>query len=122
MFSSKQRYLAIWLPHLSTDWFQLQHPYLSQKPFVLSQSDHGRKIVVDVNAKAQAEGIYAGLPVADARALFSELEVMDQKENLVPQLLHKLALWSIRFSPVVSIDGNDGLMLDVSGCSHLWGG
>jgi protein ImuB len=36
--------------------------------------------------------------------------------------LKRLAGWSFRFSPVVGVDLPDGLMLDVTGCSHLWGG
>jgi protein ImuB len=36
--------------------------------------------------------------------------------------LSKLADWCQRFSPVVGIEGSDSLMLDLTGCTHLFGG
>jgi protein ImuB len=38
------------------------------------------------------------------------------------RLLTALAEWCIRYSPVVAVDLPDGLLLDASGCTHLWGG
>jgi protein ImuB len=46
---------------------------------------------------------------------------LDDKPDLPVKLLTRLAVWCIRFTPVVSIDPPDGLILDVSGCCHLWG-
>ena len=42
--------------------------------------------------------------------------------NSLHKLLKGLAEWCIRFTPFVAIDPPDGLILDVTGCSHLWGG
>lgn len=36
--------------------------------------------------------------------------------------LRALAEWATRFSPVVAPDEPDGLLLDVTGCAHLFGG
>src|SRR5262249_51223831 len=33
-----------------------------------------------------------------------------------------IAKWCIRFSPIVSIDLPDGIIIDVTGCPHLWNG
>src|SRR5690606_35767225 len=33
-----------------------------------------------------------------------------------------LGLWCIRYTPVVAVDLPDGLILDISGCAHLWKG
>ncbi len=33
-----------------------------------------------------------------------------------------IAEWCIRYTPAVAIDAPDGLILDVTGCAHLWGG
>lgn len=60
--------------------------------------------------------------LADARAIIPQLEVQDDKLDLIERLLKRLAEWCIRFTPIVAIDPPDGLLLDVSGCSHLWGG
>lgn len=116
-----QQYLSIWFPHLATDWFTLRKPALKTVAFVLSTSSHGRLIVSAASPLASAIGISTGMAIADARALFPSLEVLDDKPTLTAQLLQRIAEWSVRFTPVVAIDPPDGLMLDASGCTHLWG-
>ncbi|RYY31312.1 MAG: DNA polymerase Y family protein [Chitinophagaceae bacterium] len=115
------RFVSIWFRHLKTDWFCRRDPALLQSTLILVGKDHGRMIVTAANLKAQAEGIYPGMAVADARAIFPGLTVLDDVPDLEHKLLKKLAEWCIRYSPVVAIDLPDGLLLDVSGCPHLWG-
>lgn len=117
-----KRYLSIWFRHLATDWFSLSEPGLKKVPFVLRSPSHRRMIITATNAVAESKGISVGMAVADARALIPELEVKDERPDLISKLLHRLAEWSIRFTPVVAVDLPDGLLLDVTGCSHLWGG
>lgn len=118
----RKRFVAIWFRHLATDAFTLRQPQLKEKAFVLSKPDHGRMIITAVNALAKALGIEPGMAVADARAVLPGIEVLDDQPELSSRLLFRIATWCIRFSPVVAIDPPDGLLLDVTGCSHLWGG
>jgi protein ImuB len=117
-----KRYVSIWFRYLSTDWFALRRPELKTSPFVLRAPSHGRMIVTGINAMAETNGVYTGMVLADARAIIPGLEVQDDIPTLPERLLKRLAEWCIRFSPVVSIDLPDGLILDASGCTHLWGG
>jgi protein ImuB len=117
-----QRFVSIWFRHLATDWFSLQKPELKRLPFVLRTPQQGRMVITAVNAQAEANGLHCGMPVADASALLPGLQVVDDIPSLTHKLLHKLAEWCIRFTPIVAVDGPDGLMLDVTGCAHLWGG
>jgi protein ImuB len=117
-----RRYVSIWFRHLNTDWFSLHQPDLKKLPFVLRTLSQGRMVITSANATAEKKGIQTGMVLADARAILPELEVLDDKTNLPEKLLRKLAEWCIRFTPVVAIDPPDGLLLDASGCSHLWGG
>src|SRR5690606_9979074 len=41
---------------------------------------------------------------------------------LMHNLLEALGEWCLRFTPLAGVDTPDGLMLDISGCTHLWGG
>lgn len=116
------RYVSIWFRYLSTDWFSLRQPQLKSLPFVLRTPVHGRMIVTAVNAVAQSKGIHIGMTLADARALHPELEIHDDKPELIDKLLARIAQWCIRFTPIVATDPPDGLLLDVTGCTHLWGG
>jgi protein ImuB len=117
-----RRYLTIWFRHLTTDWFSNRRPALRTTPFVLAAPDHGRMVITAANALAEAQGIVPGLAVADARAILPSLQVLDDKPGLPEKLLTALAEWCIRYTPLTATDVPDGLILDVTGCTHLWGG
>jgi protein ImuB len=118
----QQRFVSIWFRQLPTDWYSLRQPQLKSLPLILRTKDHGRMIVSAVNSVAEQKGIVKGMTVADARAFVHNLEVLDDKPELPAKLLQRLAEWCIRFTPVVAIDLPDGLIMDVTGCAHLWGG
>jgi protein ImuB len=79
-------------------------------------------MVTGVSAAARAQGLETGMTVADARVLAPLIEVLDDKPDLPGKLLRALALWCIRYTPVTAMDLPDGLILDITGCAHLWGG
>ena len=79
-------------------------------------------IVRATSAAAYAKGVYVGMVVADCRAIIPSLQVFDDKPERASQLLKAIAEWCIRYTPNAAIDLPDGLILDVSGCAHLWGG
>lgn len=117
-----RRYVSVWFRHLTTDWFSLQAPERHKQPFVLTAPVHGRVMIVAANAVAEARGLHVGMVLADARAVEPTLLALPEKPELANKLLHRLAEWCIRFTPVVAVDLPNGLLLDVSGCAHLWGG
>ena len=39
-----------------------------------------------------------------------------------PPLLEAIADWCDRYTPLVGLDPPDGLLLDITGCAHLFGG
>jgi protein ImuB len=118
----EKRFVSIWFRHLTTDWFTLNQPHLLDLPFVLKGSTHGKMVVTAANAAAQALGIERGMSLADSRAILPELQVSDDKPDLIDKLLKRLAEWCIRFTPSVAVNSPDGLLLDATGCAHLWGG
>jgi protein ImuB len=79
-------------------------------------------VITAANAIAQKNGINSGMALADARAIVPELEVQDDKPDLTDKLLKRLAEWCVRFTPIVAVDPPDGILLDATGCSHLWKG
>ena len=117
-----RRYVAIWFRHLITDRIVRRHPELVQVPFVVATAERGRMIVKAANMVAQSKGVHINMTIADCRAICPSLEVFDEKAGVAEKLLNALAEWCLRYTPVVAIDLPDGLILDVSGCAHLWGG
>lgn len=63
-----------------------------------------------------------GLTLADARARVPDVAVADEDRNADDALLRHVADWCDRFTPLAGLDGDDGIMLDITGCVHLFGG
>ena len=117
-----KRFFALWFRQLKTDYFTLRNPALAGNPLVLTIADHGRKIISAVNALAAEQGLRTGMTLADARVLLPSIEALDDRPALADKLLHGLALWCVRYTPIAAVDPPDGLLLDISGCTHLWDG
>ena len=117
-----KRFVAIWFRFLQTDWLVRRHPHLHDRPLVVKAPDHGRMVIVAANEHARIHGIETGMVLADARAVVPDLATMDDEPGLIPRLLTNLANWTIYYSPIVAVDLPDGLILDATGCAHLWGG
>jgi protein ImuB len=117
-----KRFLSLWFRHLTTDYMTIRRPALRDIPFAIAVPDHGRKIITAVNTTAGMEGINPGMVVADARVLYPTLEVIDEQPGLASRLLKALAVWCLRYTPFTGLDEPDGLILETTGCDHLWGG
>ena len=117
-----KRYMAIWFRYLTADRLIRRRPELKDVPFVQALPERGRMTVKAASASASAQGIRAGMVVADCRAVLPTLQVFDAHPGEAEKLLEALAGWCLRFTPIAAVDGPDGLILDISGCPHLWGG
>ena len=114
--------MSIWFRHLLTDRWVIRQPQLKDTPFVLAAPERNRMVIQAASLCAEAVGIGAGMVVADARAVLPGLLVMDDKPGRCEKLLSGLAEWCLRYTPIVAVDLPDGLILDITGCPHLWGG
>jgi protein ImuB len=85
------------------------------------EAAHGQLIHAVTDAAA-AGGARPGMRLTDARALDPALLAEPADPVGDAALLKRLARWAGRWSPVVEVDGEDGLRLDVSGIAHLFGG
>jgi protein ImuB len=75
-----------------------------------------------MNDAAQRLGLRTNMPLADARAMHPGLAVAPADEAADRQTLENIADWCDRYTPLVGLDLPDGLMLDITGCAHLFGG
>lgn len=117
----QKRFVSIWFPHLATDWFAAKQPELRNTAFVLKAASRNRIVVTAASPIAQAQGIRTGMTLADARAVLPSLHVMDDKPTFIMQLLQRIAEWCIRFTLTAAPDAPDGIILEATGCTHLWG-
>lgn len=114
--------MTIQFRHLLTDGLARRRPELKDLPFVLAAPVRNKIIITASSPLAEREGAFTGMAVADARAATGELVVVDEVPGQAAKLLRLIGLGCIRYTPIVSLDLPDGLVLDISGCAHLWGG
>ena len=82
-----------------------------------------RRAVAALNLPAAQAHLRLGQAIAHATALVPGLVLHDLDAAGDAAALHRLALWAQqRFSPVIAVDGADGLVIDATGCAHLFGG
>ncbi len=71
---------------------------------------------------ALATGLHQGMPLTDAKGVLPDLLTQVREERSEADLLITLHRWAERYSPWRAMEGHDALLLDITGCSHLWGG
>lgn len=82
----------------------------------------GAQRLFAVDEAAAAAGLKAGTTLADARALVPAVAVAEAEPEADAALLAAIADWADRYTPLVGLDPPAGLVLDVTGCAHLFGG
>lgn len=117
-----KRVLSIWLPKLAIERWTKRNGGAPEQPIVLTvEGAHGPIIHAATRAAAE-RGAHAGARLTDARALDPGLVAAPADPEGDAALLQRLARWAARWSPLVEVDGADGLRLDVTGVAHLFGG
>ena len=120
---SRQRILSLWLPRLSTDRLaRLCARSPETKPTVVYGKRGNLDLIVALDLKAERLGLYQGLAMAQARAMHPAIVAVEEEPRADAKLLDTLADWCLRYTPLVACDGYDGLLLDITGCAHLYGG
>ncbi|MBZ9885453.1 DNA polymerase Y family protein [Mesorhizobium sp. CA10] len=89
---------------------------------MISHRDNNTQRIAALDERAEALRLKRGMGIADARAMHPSIDVVEADPEADRRLLEGLADWCDRYTPLVAIDGEDGLFLDVTGCTHLFGG
>ncbi|VFU17780.1 protein imuB, putative damage-inducible mutagenesis protein (plasmid) [Methylocella tundrae] len=95
----------------------------AEPPLVLIGREGRRRVVLAADRAAGAAGLYIGMPVTKAQALARGLIVKDADPAADAEALERLALWALkRYAPIAAADPPDGIVIDVFGAAHLFGG
>jgi protein ImuB len=129
---NRRRILSLWLPRLPIDRIKRQLARSNAAPAKDQSSGDAPSIVVAkqnnalqifaLDDAAAALNLEVGLPLANARAICPQLQVFDADEAADALALNAIACWCDRFTPLVALDSPHGLLLDITGCVHLFGG
>jgi len=119
-----RRYLALWFPRLPTDRLRIANRCATppDAPVVVTHKIKSAVRLAAVCARGLKLGLAPGLTLADARVRVPGLVAVEEDTPADRAWLERLAAGCARYTPSVAVDAPDGVILDVGGASHLWGG
>ena len=88
---------------------------------MLVEKVRGALRLAALNPEACSLGLTRGMTLADAQARTPTLRTVVHRPDADAALLAQVLEDFGRFTPMAATDGDDGLILDVTGCSHLFG-
>ncbi len=91
-------------------------------PFALVVRSGNALRLTGVDAMAHRLGLAPGMALADARARCPALITQPADPAMQERALTRLVVQMQRFTPMVSADPPDGILLDITGCAHLFDG
>jgi protein ImuB len=112
--------LSLWLPRLATD--RVKRLREVSAPLVVYGKRGNADVLTAVDETAERLGLHTGLALAQARAMHPAIEAIEEDAEANSVLLDMIADWCLRYTPLVATDAPDGLLLDIGGCAHLYGG
>lgn len=119
------RVVSLFLPTWPTDRYRRQAGDVAppaETPLVLVGRQGSRRVVLAADVMAQSMGVRLGMPATKAQVLVQGLLVQDADPRADAEALERLAVWALRFSPIVTADPPDGIVIDTTGADHLHGG
>jgi protein ImuB len=111
-------WLAVRLTNLALDSLAVS----GGEPTAVVEPLRGQIRVVAVNETARRAGIEPGAKLSTALALARSLRVLDRSRAAERAVLEALATWTQKFTPRVSIELPESLLLEVSGSLRLFHG
>ena len=113
-------WLAIHLPALPLEALAPVGPETGPLA-VCARSGRGEEII-GCNGLARAAGITKGMKAAAARALLSELRVLERVPEREQRMLEGVALWAGRFTSSIVLSPPNGVILEIGGSLRLFEG
>ena len=81
-----------------------------------------RRVVLALDVAARRAGLRLGIPTSKAQVLVPHLVSVEMEASEDAAALERVALWVLRYAPIVAPDPPDGIVIDTTGADHLHGG
>lgn len=118
----ERRILSLWFPRLGAERLLRRLALPGDAPFAVVRETGQMQVLDSLSQPAEAAGLRVGQPLRDAHAMCATLVTRAQTPQAEAAFLEALARWAGKFSPWVAMERPDALMLDVTGCTHLFSG
>ena len=120
--SNHRRILSLWFPRLAAEDILRAAPALAEMPLAVVAMQGNQRMIASLNLAASARGLSPGQALAEALTLCPDLVTRPADPDRAARVLAALRRWAGRFSPWVAAEGADALLIDLTGCAHLFGG
>lgn len=117
-----RRVLSLWFPRLGAERVLRLEKDVWERPVAVIADQGGAQVLSSLSAPAEAAGLRAGQPLRDALAMCPDLVTRPQNIRAEAAMLAALRRWAGRFSPWVAEEAPAALLIDLTGCAHLFGG
>ena len=117
-----KRIISLWLPHFTAEWRLREIGEIGGGPFAIVSEVSGATRISSLNQTAEAQGLARGMSLSDARAMAPDLITRSGMPEREAAALAAIARWAGRFSPFIATEEGEALVMDASGCAHLFGG
>ena len=117
---TQRRILSLWFPRLAAE--RVMRQGVGPGPLAVVEERGNMRLILAANACAEAKGIHRGQALQEALALLPDLITRISDPQSEAAFLTALRRWAGKFSPWVAEEGRAGLMVDLTGCAHLFGG
>ena len=117
-----RRILSLWFPRLGAERLLRLEGGDDGRPFAVVRETGNMQVLASLSAGASAAGLKREQPLRDARAMCPELLTRLQNPQREAAFLTVLRRWAGKYSPWVAESGPESLLVDITGCAHLFGG
>lgn len=117
-----RRILSLWFPRLAAERLIRAEGALADVPLAVVRESGNISSLASLSRAASRAGLRPGQPLRDAQAVCPDLVTRLANPHAERAFLGILRRWAGKFSPWVSEAEQDALMIDISGCAHLFGG
>ena len=117
-----RRVLSLWFPRLGAERVMRIERLPLEGPLAVVEERGNTQLLSSLNREAEAVGLRRGQPLRDAHAMCAGLLTRTRNAPAEAAFLAALRRWAGRFSPWVADEPPDALMVDLTGCAHLFGG
>ena len=119
----QRRILSLWFPRLGAERL-VRRAGLPPGPVAVVRDVNNSQVIdtLTAEAEAEAEGLRPGQPLRDALAMCPTLITRPLNPRAEADFLLMLRRWAGKYSPWVSEQPPAALVVDLTGCAHLFGG
>jgi len=117
-----RRVLSLWFPRMGAErLLRMDRGYIDA-PFAVAEQTGQMQVLSSLSDQASAAGLRRCQPLRDAMAMCPDLITRLRNPPAEAHFLTALRRWAAKFSPWIAEEPPDGLIIDLTGCAHLFGG